>query len=123
MNRGPIAVLVLLLAAAVAGCLGGDNSPEPTPTPEPTPAPPPSDDLPANAELAQTGRWLAPFEGGVPAVNMIVLNDGRVLYWSGVEANTTDGGENIVFFDVHPTDAQSRVLDLSGDVLYDENLH
>lgn len=115
MQRGPLAVLVLLLATAGAGCFGGDPAPEPTSTPTPTPAPP-TDDRPADAALAETGRWLAPFDGGVPAVNMILLHDGRVLYWSGVEANETDGAGNIVFFDVHPTDAQSRVLDLSGDV-------
>jgi hypothetical protein len=114
MNRGLAAVATLVLAAVLAGCFGGEPA-EPLPTPDPEPTPPPSDDLPASADLAQTGRWLAPFDGEVPAVNMILLNDGRVLYWSGVEANETDGAGNIVFFDVHPQDAQSRVVDLSGE--------
>jgi hypothetical protein len=116
MTRGLAAITTLLLAAVLAGCFGGDPGPEPAPSPSPSPPLPPADDLPADAQLAQTGRWLAPFDGQVPAVNMVLLNDGRVLYWSGVEANETDGPANIVFFDVHPQDAQSRVVDLSGDM-------
>ncbi|MEA3136233.1 MAG: hypothetical protein QOC71_514 [Thermoplasmata archaeon] len=113
MNRGLAGVLVLLLAATLAGCFGSDAAPEPTPTPSPRPSPP-SGSLPADADLAQTGRWLAPFDGQVPAVNMILLDNGRVLYYSGVEANESDGEAGIVFFNTYPTNGQSRVVDLSG---------
>lgn len=53
------------------------------------------------------GRWDAPFEGQVPAVSMALLKDGRVLYWSGVEA----GGNDQVFFLGQPNVAQSRIWD------------
>lgn len=110
-------VLAMALAAVVAGCLGngGKKDPEPTLAP-PTPGPSPGPNYPADAQLAQTGRWTAPFDGEVPAVNMALLSNGRVLYYSGVEANESDGAANIVFFDTYPTNGQSRVLDLSGDV-------
>lgn len=109
------AVLALLLAGSfLAGCLDGDD-PAPSPSPSMAPQPPPRDDLPADADLAQVGRWLAPFDGEVPAINMVLMHTGDILYWSGVEANESDGAANIVFFDVHPDDALSRVVDLSGD--------
>jgi len=53
------------------------------------------------------GVWEAPFDGQAPAVNMVLLRDGKVLYWSGVEAGQNDG----VFFTGTPVDAQSRVWD------------
>ena len=114
MRKGLAAIVALLMAATVAGCFGGDGGPgEPAPTGnEPAPTPGPS--FPADADLATTGRWEAPFDGEVPAVNMILLDDGRVLYYSGVEANESDGASNVVFFDTYPTNGQSRVLDLSG---------
>ncbi|MFA5943673.1 MAG: hypothetical protein WC876_04310, partial [Candidatus Thermoplasmatota archaeon] len=115
MNRPLVAVSVLLLAAAMAGCFGDKGAADPvTPTPEPTPGPAPGPNYAADAQLAQTGRWAAPFDGEVPAVNMVLLNNGRVLYYSGVEANESDGAANVVFFDTYPTNGQSRVLDLSG---------
>jgi hypothetical protein len=104
---------MMLFVALLAGCFGSDAAPEPEPM-TPTPSPAPGPNYPADAQLAQTGRWSAPFEAEVPAVNMALLHDGRVLYYSGVEANESDGAANIVFFDVHPTSGQSRVLDLSG---------
>ncbi|HUR25830.1 MAG TPA: galactose oxidase-like domain-containing protein [Candidatus Thermoplasmatota archaeon] len=114
MHRGLVAVATLLMAAVTAGCFGGEPDPDPTP-PQGAGPTPQSGDLPADVQLARSGRWLAPFDGQVPAVNIILLDDGRVLYWSGVEANESDGAANVVFFDVSPADAQSRVVDLSGD--------
>lgn len=115
MRKGTAAMLGLLLAAMVAGCFGSDGkADEPTATPTPTPGPAPGPTYAADAQLAQTGRWTAPFEGEVPAVNMVLLHNGRVMYFSGVEANESDGATNIVFFDTHPMDGQSRVLDLSS---------
>lgn len=107
--------LALALVLLLSGCLaasGGDGGAADVPTccgPARTDA-----DRPDDAQLARTGQWLAPFDGQVPAVNMVLLNNGRVLYYSGVEANESDGATNVVFFDSHPTDGQSRVLDLSG---------
>lgn len=112
MARGGRVALIAFVAALAAGCLGAPSS-EPASAPPASSAPPPGQDLPADAGLAQTGRWEAPFDGQVPAVNLVLLHDGRVLYWSGVEANKTDGASDIVFFNAVPTDAQSRVLRLS----------
>ena len=53
------------------------------------------------------GQWETPFDGQAPAVNLVVLNDGRVLYWSGVEAGSRDG----VFFTDAPMAGESRVWD------------
>lgn len=60
--------------------------------------------------LAATGRWLAPFDGEVPAVSMSVLPDGRVLYWDGVEV---EGEQDLdfTFFLTYPHRAESRVWD------------
>lgn len=106
----PLAALLML-----AGCLsGGDDGSSPGAT-DPSRGPGAGDEaLPIDRTLAATGRWLEPFDGEVPAVNMILLHDGRVLYYSGVEANETDGASNVVFFDTHPTDGQSRVVDFSS---------
>lgn len=63
------------------------------------PEPPfPSDPLPGPAtdDPAVVGKWLAPFEGHVPAISMVLLDDGRVLYWGGVEAGEHD---QVFFFD------------------------
>ncbi len=61
------------------------------------------------------GAWEAPFDGEAPAVNLALLADGRVLYWSGVEANESDADPaHVIFFTAAPLDAQSRILDLAG---------
>ncbi len=103
--------LLLLLSGCLSSGPDGDEGEEAG-----TPSRDDGGDLAADAQLARTGRWLAPFDGEVPAVNMALLRDGRVLYYSGVEANETDGAGSVVFFDSHPSDGQSRVVDLSGDV-------
>lgn len=114
MRKATLAVLALLLAATVAGCFGDGGPETPRAGPRPTPGPGPGQSYPVDAGLARTGRWTAPFDGEVPAVNMALLRDGRVLVYSGVEANESDGAANIVFFDVHPTSGQSRIIDFSG---------
>ncbi|MBW3581714.1 MAG: DUF1929 domain-containing protein [Euryarchaeota archaeon] len=61
------------------------------------------------------GEWGEPFDGEVPAVNLVVLHDGRVLYWSGVEADETDTDPaHATFFTKTPKSGESRILDLSG---------
>jgi hypothetical protein len=115
VRTGSAAVVAFGLAVLMAGCFGSDGGdPEPAPPLADEPFVPPGPNYAPDAALAQTGRWSAPFDGEVPAVNMVLLNNGRVMYFSGVEANESDGAANIVFFDTHPVDGQSRVLDLSG---------
>ncbi len=108
MHRGWLIALIACLTP-LAGCLGS----------------PASDDAPnegdgtqtgvLDTDLSQTGRWLPPFEGEVPAINMIVLHTGEVLYWSGVEARD-EGDPQYTFFTSYPYEGESRVLDLSGPV-------
>lgn len=87
----------------------------------------------AGPDPAEVGAWSAPFEeggdrarcvdegdadGGIickpPAVTQVVLPDGRVLYWNGIE-----GSEDATFNAVYEggrvvDDSQARVLDLRG---------
>lgn len=109
--RAAVFGLALLI---LSGCLSG---PEPKSAEADAPAPhtpgPGDATYPVDAALAQTGRWLAPFDGEVPAVNMALLHNGRVLYWSGIEANQMDEETGAVLFTTAPLHAQSRVLDLS----------
>lgn len=60
---------------------------------------------------AQAGRWWAPFDGEVPAVSMVVLPTGEVLYWSGADARhiLTSGAITEA-----PGKALARVADFSG---------
>ncbi|MGB1586340.1 MAG: galactose oxidase-like domain-containing protein [Thermoplasmatota archaeon] len=67
----------------------------------------------AHATFSQTGVWGTPFEGEVPAVNMILLHDGRILYWSGVEAENTGSEADQVFFTDAPFAGESRILELT----------
>lgn len=111
--RGTVAFVGLLVL--LSGCLSGNDDPSPPATTATTYTPGPGDDrLPVDAALAQTGRWLAPFDGEVPAVNMALLHNGRVLYWSGIEANQMDETTGAVLITTAPLQAQSRVLDLSN---------
>ena len=95
----------LVLLVALSGCLSS-TSPDTT-------DPDPSDPGVRDADLSDVGRWLAPFEGEVPAVNMVLLHDGRILYWSGVEAREGTVAEQ-TFFTSSPHEGESRILDLSG---------
>ncbi len=102
---------VLLLSGCLSGGRGSDDPADGGQQGGPTD---PDADLPADATLAQTGRWLAPFDGEVPAVNMVLLHNGRILYWSGVEADPGDGSTDLTLVTAAPLNASSRVLDLSG---------
>ncbi len=68
-----------------------------------------------SGDPADVGRWTTPFDGHVPAINMVLLNDGRVLYWSGVEADATDDDTEWTFFTSEPVWGESRIVDLSTD--------
>ncbi len=106
-------VVLLLVLTVLAGCL----TPEPEPTqPEPRSAPgPDTTDRPVDAELSRMGRWLEPFDAEVPAVNLVLLADGRLLYWSGVEANDDDGPTQQTFFTTYPMSGESRILTFTDD--------
>lgn len=105
-----LAVLVLVLS----GCLSGAQD-DPADPQRDMDGPRAGDSsLPVDAALASTGRWLAPFDGQVPAVNMVLLHNGRVLYWSGVEGDQNATPEDLVFFTTGAVNATSRVLDLSN---------
>lgn len=60
---------------------------------------------------AQVGQWLPWFDGEVPAVNMAVLPDGRVLYYSGVEADESDSLDEATFFTSVPLKSLVRIWD------------
>lgn len=64
--------------------------------------------VPEGADPAQAGQWEAPFDGQVPAVNAIVLRNGKVLYWSGVDGSH---GQSIPFLADSPEPALARVYD------------
>ncbi len=82
---------------------------------------------------ALCGAWDAPFEGEEPAVSMALLPDGRVLYWSGVEAVHHEenedhdhhqhgtGNGDITFFTITPHSADSRVWDPSTGLVITPN--
>ena len=95
--------LLATLGLLLSGCFDGGSEPA-------TGAPrDPSPQMPPDAQLAEAGRWLAPFDGEVPAVNMVLLHTGEVLYWSGVEENGDDPTD--VPFLVTPTKpGETRVL-------------
>jgi hypothetical protein len=113
VRPGQSLLLLLVCGGLLAGCLSGPAK-DKSASPAPSSGPPTAADLPADADLAKVGRWETPFDGEVPAINMVLLHDGRILYWSGVEANQTDGATEMTFFTSVPVDAMSRVLDLSG---------
>ncbi len=105
--------VVVAMLVPLAGCLGGDD-------PEPEagwtmPERPDAMSYEADPALAASGRWLAPFDGEVPAVNMIVLHDGRVLYFSGNEGNPDHDPQQIPYLAEPMNPGESRLLDLSGD--------
>lgn len=68
----------------------------------------PSDPIPGagTTDPARVGRWSAPFEGQVPAISMVLLDDGRILYWGGVEA----GEHDHVFFFGAPHHADVAIM-------------
>lgn len=68
-----------------------------------------------STDPAVVGAWEAPFDGEVPAVNMALLADGRVLYYSGVEADESDERHEATFFNAEPLWGESRILKLTDD--------
>lgn len=109
----PVLVSLLMVSVVLAGCLVDDENPEDeAPGGDVPPRPEDSGSLPADDALAQTGRWLAPFDGEVPAINMALLHTGEVLYWSGVEAYPGTAAD-VPFLVTPPQKAESRVLDLA----------
>lgn len=107
-------IISCLLLTAFAGCL--DRAPVTQPgwgedATEKDVAPGVDD-----ADLSRTGRWLQPFDGEVPAVNMVVLHDGRVLYWSGLDAS--EGATETDILGVagpYPAQGESRLLEFTED--------
>lgn len=65
---------------------------------------------------AVVGAWSPAFDGEVPAVNLVLLHDGTVLYWSGVEADAHDHVHEATFFTATPQDGQSRVLEFQDGI-------
>ncbi|MGQ0535798.1 MAG: galactose oxidase-like domain-containing protein [Methanobacteriota archaeon] len=56
---------------------------------------------------SEAGAWEEPFDGQVPAINMVLLPEGRVAYWSGLDAAET----GVTFFvHSHIGKGLSRVL-------------
>lgn len=92
-------VIILALALVLAAPLAVAALVEP---------PFPEDPLPgaASSDPALVGRWSAPFEGQVPAISMVLLDDGRILYWGGVTADDHDQ----VFFLEAPHVAEVAIL-------------
>lgn len=63
---------------------------------------------------SEQGQWAEPFDGQVPAVNMALLNNGKVLYFSGVDGHA---GPSVPFFLDDPAPALARVYDpATGEV-------
>lgn len=107
------AAVLALSALTLAGCLGDDPVPEPE---APAPERPGTLAAPSDATLSQTGRWLEPFDGEVPAVNMVQLHDGRVIYWSGLDAS--EGATETEVLGVngpYPAQGESRILEFTDD--------
>ena len=85
--------------------------------------------LPASAGTGEAGLWLPPFSEGGPnfrpqddeesaryptAVSVVVLADGRVLYWNGLEGTEDIVGSAIVNGADWGGRGRARVLDMSG---------
>lgn len=106
-------VALLLVLTVLAGCLSPDVDPT---APEERAAPALDEtDRPTDAALSRAGRWLAPFDAEVPAVNLVLLQDGRLLYWTGVEAHDDHGPGQQTFFTAYPMSGESRILEFSAD--------
>lgn len=76
--------------------------------PAPIPNPIPDDPLPgaSSTDPALVGKWETPFEGKVPAISMVLLENGDILYWGGIEARDRD---NVFFLD-SPYSAEIAVI-------------
>lgn len=63
-------------------------------------------------EPSALGSWDTPFNGQVPAISMALLHDGRVLYFSGVEADDSDSPTNLTYMTSDSRWGETRILDL-----------
>ncbi len=106
-------VVLLVVLTVLAGCLTPEGT-QTEPEERTAPAVDVTDRTPDGA-LSASGRWLAPFDAEVPAVNLVLLQDGRLLYWSGVEANEGDGPGQQTFFTTYPMSGESRILEFTSD--------
>ncbi len=106
-------VVLLVALTVLAGCLTPEAT-QPSSEERSTPAVDNTVRAP-DATLSRMGRWLAPFDAEVPAVNLVLLQDGRLLYWSGVEANHDDGPAQQTFFTTYPMSGESRILEFTPD--------
>lgn len=108
-DKGVAWMAVALASLALAGCLGEDDDAGPVAAPQPR-----LDAGMTDAGFSTTGRWLGAFDAEIPAINLVLLHDGRLLYWSGVEQRDTDGAtEQTFLFGTEPYWAESRIIDLS----------
>jgi hypothetical protein len=98
---------VLILVAAIA-LVTPALATRPVPLTDPLPGA-------STSDPAAVGMWETPFDGHVPAVNMVLLHDGRVLYWSGVEAGENDN----VFFTGSPNAGEWRIWDPATSTVED----
>lgn len=78
--------------------------------------------IPVDAPAESVGRWSPNLiDGEQPAVNIALLHDGRIMYYSGYEAHVErDHGElanylSTEFVTGHPHEADTRVMRLVGD--------
>lgn len=101
-------LLVLLLCVGLSGCLNDVATDGPGAS-----ADEPLEPGVTHSEFSQAGLWQSPFEGEVPAVNMVLLHDGRILYWSGVEAGSPDDTFNQTFLTAGALHGESRILEFT----------
>lgn len=110
-------IVLLLLMAAFAGCIGGEQDAR---TPLEHPDQPPvqgpwthETERPVDEALARSGQWLDPIEVEQPPVHSTLLSDGRLLVWGVGHDDEETGTPFLAGFH----NAESRVLDLSSDAL------
>lgn len=110
-------IVSLLLIAAFAGCIGGEQDAR-TPLEDPDQPPvqgPWTDETqrPVDEALARSGQWLDPIEVEQPPVHSTLLSDGRLLVWGVGHDDEETGTPFLAGFH----NAESRVLDFSSDAL------
>ncbi len=112
----------LLILPMLAGCLA-----EPESVAEPAPVPAPQNSgiqwtgPDQDAIKSRLGAWEEPFEGQIPAITMALLGDGRVLYWSGVEATANASSEDLTFFTAEAEGAVARIYDPATGAIVEAN--
>jgi hypothetical protein len=92
-----LAICLLAACLLIPVTLAGPLDPVPVP-------------VSAGPDPALVGAWTDIFEGEVAAVNIALMHDGSLLYYSGVEANPHDELHEATFFTADPKIGESRVL-------------